>query len=69
MPLLREREVDEHRPTFGILVILEPFDADVIEICHGAIVALSPRWTPAWTPEPLPVPPAPAPRCCRDCRR
>ena len=35
MPLLREREGDEHLANFRILVIVEPFDTDVIEICHS----------------------------------
>src|SRR3984957_3949445 len=35
VPLLREGEVDEHRSNVSVLVILEGFDADVIEICHG----------------------------------
>ena len=34
MPLLDEREIDEHGPDLGVLVVLEGLDANVIEVSH-----------------------------------
>ena len=34
MLLLAEREIDEHRPDLGVLVLLEDFDAQAIEVSH-----------------------------------
>jgi hypothetical protein len=35
MPLLGERQVDQHGSDLSILMILEGFDANVIEISHA----------------------------------